>query len=124
MADGQMELSGFGGAGEVESEISRIMALEGPDRARELYVFLLGMRLSGERTTITVDKNHLFALKCISQMSGVSMAEIISLLISSAAGRHMRCGFRHVVRPVSKGVRKKTALRDIQKMSESQKPFE
>lgn len=90
MADGQTELPGFGGAGEVESEISRIMALEGPDRARELYVFILGMRLSGERTTITVDKNHLLALKCISQISGVSMADIIALLISSAA-EHIYC---------------------------------
>lgn len=85
MADGQIELPGFGGSGEVESEITRIMALEGQDRARELYVMLLGMRLSGERTTITVDKNHLLVLKCVSQMSGVSMAEILAYLVSAAA---------------------------------------
>ncbi len=69
----------------MEKEIGRIMSLEGAARARELYLFLLGMRLPGERTSLTVDKNHVLILKCLAEMAGVSMPEVIAFLIWTAA---------------------------------------
>ena len=66
-------------------DLSKIMTLDKDERGRTLYHYLLGMRHSDERTTVTLYKEHALILKCLADMVEVPASEIIAYLLITVA---------------------------------------